>query len=51
MQAIAGLEVRIMPISLDPREHTKYHRQLNRPLSPGTVQELAGGIRELVFDA
>ncbi len=47
MQAIPGREIRMLPISLDPPEHTKYRRVLNEPLSPGNVAVLAADVRGL----
>jgi cytochrome P450 len=45
--SIPGREVRLLPISLDPPEHTKYRRVLNRPLAPVAVEELSLQIRRL----
>lgn len=42
---IPGREVRLLPISMDPPDHTKYRRPLNVPLSPTSVGELEGQIR------
>jgi cytochrome P450 len=47
MQAIPGREVRLLPISLDPPEHTGYRRLLNRPFSPGTIELLESELRAL----
>jgi cytochrome P450 len=47
MQAIPGREVRMLPITLDPPEHTKYRQLLNRPFGPANVGALAGDIRSL----
>lgn len=47
MQAIPGREVRMLPITLDPPEHTKYRHLLNRPFGPANVRAWEGDIRSL----
>lgn len=47
MQAIPGREIRMLPITLDPPEHTKYRRLLNQPFAPASVAALEGDIRAL----
>jgi cytochrome P450 len=47
MQAIPGREIRMLPISLDPPEHTAYRRLLNRPLSPANMANMEPDIRAL----
>lgn len=47
MQAIPGREVRMLPITLDPPDHTKYRHLLNRPFGPANVRAFAGDIRSL----
>jgi cytochrome P450 len=44
---IPGREVRLLPISLDPPEHTKYRRVLNRPFAPTQIETLSARIRDL----
>jgi cytochrome P450 len=44
---IPGRPVRLLPISLDPPEHTKYRRLLNKPFSPMQIERLKARIREL----
>jgi cytochrome P450 len=47
---IPGREVRLLPISLDPPEHTRYRRMLGRPFSPQSIQRLAAKVRERCLD-
>jgi len=43
---IPGREVKLLPISLDPPDHTKYRRLLNQPFSPARIDVLIGTIAE-----
>jgi cytochrome P450 len=47
---IPGREVRLLPISLDPPEHTKYRRVLNKPFGPAAIEDLSGQIRQRCAD-
>lgn len=47
MQAIPGREVRMLPITLDPPEHSGYRKLLNKPFSPGSVGALEDDLRAL----
>jgi cytochrome P450 len=47
---IPGRPVRLLPISLDPPEHTKYRRLLNRPFSPAQIERLTHRIREMAVN-
>jgi cytochrome P450 len=42
---IPGREVQLLPISLDPPDHTPYRRVLNKPLAPTQVAGLTDQIR------
>jgi cytochrome P450 len=54
INGIPSRGMQMLPITLDPPDHTKYRRLLNEPFAPAQVEKLSGAIRgrcaELVDD-